>query len=216
MAVQASVVITNARVLLNDVDEGGIRWTDAELIAWLNEAMSEVVRIAPQANSKTTDLALVAGTRQQIPLDGVQLINVLRNAPNGRVIRIVDHDILDNEHPDWHQKTPVATVMRYTFDPQNPRVFHVFPPNNAAGQATVVYSAVPTPIALKTDNIPLPDIYAGPLTNYICYRAWLKQLGDKESFQRAGSYKQLFDGQMGVKKQAETESDPNMKGAVLQ
>lgn len=214
MAVQASVVISNARVLLNDIDDGGIRWGDAELIAWLNEAMAEVVRIAPQANSKTTDLALTTGTRQQIPNDGVQLINVLRNAPNGRVIRLVDHNILDNEHPDWHQKTPVVGVVRYTFDPQNPRVFHVYPPNNGAGQATIVYSAAPTVLVSKTENIPLPDIYASPLTNYICYRAWLKQIGDKESYQRAASFKQLFDGQMGVKKQAETESDPNFKGVI--
>lgn len=214
MPVQSSVVLTNARVLLNDTDDGGIRWTDAELIAWLNEAAAEIVRIAPQANSKTTDITLVSGTAQQIPADGVQLLNVLRNAPNGRVVRIVDHAVLDNEHPDWHQKTPQVAVVRYTFDPQNPRAFHVFPPNTGTGKVTLIYSASPTTVVAKTDNIPLADIYASPLTNYICYRAWLKQIGDKESVQRAASFKQLFDGQMGVKKQAEVESDPNFKGVV--
>lgn len=213
MAVLASVVLTNARVLLNDTDDGGIRWADNELLAWLNEATAEVVRISPQANSKTSDITLTTGTTQQIPTDGVQLINVLRNAPNGRVIRLVDHNILDNEHPDWHQKAQVAQVMRYTFDPQNPRVFHVFPPNNGVGKATIVYSAAPTVITQKTDSIPLPDIYAGPLTNYVCYRAWLKQVGDKESRQRSAEFKTLFDGQMGIKKQVEAETDPNYKGA---
>lgn len=214
MAVLASIVLDNARILLNDTDDGGIRWQDAELIAWLNEAMAEVVRIAPQASAKTVDHPLTSGTLQSIPDDGVQLINIFRNAPAGRVVRIVDSTIMDNERPSWHQDPPNAQAMRYTFDPRNPRMFSVYPPNNGAGRVSLVYSAAPTVVTSKAQNISVPDIYAAPLTNYICYRAWLKLVDNANSVKRASDFKALFDGQMGVKKQAEAETNPNMRLVV--
>jgi hypothetical protein len=214
MAIPASVVIGNARVLLNDTDDGGIRWTDPELLAWLNEAAAEVVRIAPHASARTIEHQLVSGTLQFIPDDGVQLINIFRNAPAGRVVRIVDATIMDNERPSWHQDPASLQVTRYMFDPRNPRMFSVYPPNNGSGRVSLVYSAAPTPVVTMGQNIPVPDIYAAPLTNYICYRAWLKLVDNPASIKRAGDFKSLFDGQMGVKKQAEAESNPNLRSAV--
>lgn len=214
MAVLASTVLDNARILLNDTDDGGIRWQDAELLAWLNEAMAEVVRIAPQASAKTLDHELIPGTLQSIPDDGVQLINIFRNAPNGRVIRIVDAAIMDNERPTWHQDPMSSAAIRYSFDPRSPRTFSVYPPNDGTGRVSLVYSAAPTIVTSKTQNISVPDIYAAPLTNYICYRAWLKLVDNANSTKRASDFKALFDGQMGVKKQAEAETNPNLRLVV--
>lgn len=216
MAVSVQTIINNARVLLQDTDAGGIRWVDAELIAWLNEATAEVVRIHPEANSKNTDLALVSGTKQRIPNDGVQLINVVRNVgplgEPGRVVRLIDHNILNNERPDWHTDPVQPVVTRYTFDPKDPFTFYVYPPNNGTGKVTLVYSGAPEVVNQLTDNLPVPDIYAAPVVNYICFRAWLKQVGDQVSEQRAASYLALFNNAMGVKKTAETETDPNARG----
>ena len=216
MAVSVQTIINNARVLLQDTDAGGIRWVDSELIAWLNEATAEVVRIHPEANSKNVDMPLVAGTKQRIPNDGVQLINVVRNvgaggAP-GRVIRLIDHNIMNNERPEWHMDPQQPVVTRFTFDQKDPFTFYVYPPNNGSGQVTLVYSGAPDVVSQLSDSLPIPDIYAAPVVNYICFRAWLKQVGDAASEQRAASYLTLFNAAMGVKKTAEIETDPNARG----
>lgn len=216
MAVSVSTLINNSRVLLQDTDLGGIRWIDSELIAWLNEATAEVVRMHPEANAKNSDMELVQGTKQRIPDDGVQLINVVRNvgaanAP-GRVIRLIDHNIMNNERPDWHMDTPSAVVTRYTFDHKDPFTFYVYPPNSGTGKVTLVYSGAPDTVNEMSQNIPIPDIFAAPIVNYICFRAWLKQVGDQVSEQRAASYLALFNNAMGMKKTAEVETDPNIRG----
>jgi hypothetical protein len=216
MSVTVQTVINNARTLLQDTDTGGIRWTDPELIAWLNEATAEVVRIHPEANSKNIDHNLVAGTKQRIPTDGVQLINVIRNvgvggAP-GRVIRLIDHNIMNNERPDWHMETPTAVATRFTFDHKDPFNFYVYPPNSGTGRVTLVYSGAPTVVTAIGNDFPITAIYAAPVVNYICFRAWMKQVGDAASEQRAASYLALFNNAMGVKKTAEVETDPNARG----
>ncbi len=48
----------------------------------------------PNASVKNTAQALVAGTRQSLPVDGVQLLAVVRNLP-GPAVRIVMRKILD-------------------------------------------------------------------------------------------------------------------------
>jgi hypothetical protein len=216
MTITAATVINNARTLLLDTDPGGIRWRDAELIAWLNEAAAEIVRIHPPANAVNIDHPLVAGTRQRLPTNAVQLLSVVRNvAANGspgRVVRLIDHRVLDNEIPDWHFGTPASEVKRFAFDPQDPLTFYVHPASNGTGQLTIVYSAIPGAVTTLGDNLPIPDIYAAPLTNYICYRAWMKQVGDVEGERRAASYLQLFNHAMGVKKATEDTANPNTRG----
>jgi hypothetical protein len=157
MSVTVQTVINNARTLLQDTDTGGIRWTDPELIAWLNEATAEVVRIHPEANSKNIDHNLVAGTKQRIPTDGVQLINVIRNvgvggAP-GRVIRLIDHNIMNNERPDWHMETPTAVATRFTFDHKDPFNFYVYPPNSGTCRVTVVSHPLSSQVTLRGSHV---------------------------------------------------------------
>lgn len=218
MAIIVQTVVNNARVLLQDTDAGGIRWTDPELLAWFNEAAAEVVRIHPHANAKNIIHPLVAGTRQQIPDNGVQLLNIVRNvAANGqpgRVIRIVDHSVMDNERPDWHIDAPESVIKRYTFDMQDPLRFYVYPPSDGTTSVTLVYAAAPDIVNSMASPIPIPDIYAAPLTNYICFRAWMKQVGDPESEKRAASYLALFNNALGAKKAAEDSSNPNVRTPV--
>lgn len=216
MAISVQTIIENARILLQDTDEGGIRWVDTELIAWLNEGATEIVRIHPESHAKNVDLPLVQGTKQQVPSDGMQLLNIYRNTNGsgtpGRVIRLINMDIMNNERPSWHIDSPNPIVTRYMFDSKDPRTFYVYPPNTGAGHVSLVYSAAPTPVTQLSDTIPVMDVYAAPLTNYVCYRAWFKQVGDATAMQRASSFLELFNGAMGVKKEVEAVSDPNARG----
>jgi hypothetical protein len=69
------------------------------------QIMREVVLHKPNSSVRNTPFALVAGTRQSLPPDGVQLLDVVRNLP-ARGVRIVAREILDAQLPDWHNEVP--------------------------------------------------------------------------------------------------------------
>lgn len=213
MALLVSDVVTNVRRLLQDTDDGGIRWVDDELIGWLNEGAAEIGRINPESSARNVDLPLVAGTKQLVPSDGTQLLDVVRNitaaGDPGRVVRIVDRRVMDNERPDWHSESPSETVKRYVFNENDPLTFYVYPPNDGSGKVTIVYSAAPIRVTQLTDSLPIRDIYFAAACNYICYRAWQKQLDDQEAQGKSMIYKQLFDQAMGERRFIENEVSPN-------
>ena len=77
MAIAASVVIDKAATTL--YDETNIRWTEAELLSYLNEGILAVLAYKPDAYVVDAAVALVAGSRQTIPSTGVELLDVMRN-----------------------------------------------------------------------------------------------------------------------------------------
>lgn len=213
------------RVLLNDTDSGGIRWTDGELIDWYNEAVSEVVRMKPEAGAVTDIQTLTAGTKQSLPSGASRILAVIRNqngvgnADAGRVIRLIDRATLDNERPNWHTETGVAEVLRYVFDENDPKVFYVYPPADGSTGVLINYSSAPTPVtAAQVDNsgnsgaeFQIDTIYAAAVANYICYRAHTKNLLDANSKQHAAEFYNLFTNAISVLDATDKSNDPNMK-----
>ena len=101
-----NILTSRVRVLLRDIDDGGIQWLDPELLEWINEACAEVARIRPEASSQTVDVALTEGARQSMPAGATLLLEGICNValPRGgelRVIRRVDREDLDKENLDW-------------------------------------------------------------------------------------------------------------------
>lgn len=133
---------------LHDISPQFTRWTQKELVSWLNDGQRAIAKYVPSACSRVDAVQLVPGTKQSINLipssriipgdgssavdiGGVSLMSVNRNmgtdgATIGRAIRLVDRDTLDSNSPDWHTETD-TTVALYTFDPRVPKVFYVSP-----------------------------------------------------------------------------------------
>lgn len=194
-------VFTNVRELLGDKDPGGLIWLDSELFAWLNEGALEIIRLRPEASAVTDNHVMSAGTQQSLPSDGMALLNVEYNgtsAAPGRVCRLVDRRQLDNNIPDWHTQTRKKEVVWVMVSESNPNLFWVYPPNDGTGTLTYTYSKYPTSVSASTDLLPVPDTFLSPLVDYICFRAYLKQMESKESQSRAVEHRQLFDNAMGL------------------
>ena len=101
-------------------DTTGVRWTEAELLRYINDAQREVVNFKPQASADHSNVQLVTGTEQSIPDVALSLIKVVRNmsatggsATGKKSIRLVDEDILNSIEPDWHDPT-VTGCLLYT------------------------------------------------------------------------------------------------------
>lgn len=229
MAVTAKEVFTRVRDLSQDATS--VRWPLSELLRWLNDALSEVVLHKPSAGGSTVVLDLEEGTYQTVPTDYIGLLRVIRNITavdsesgartGGRAIRMVQRDILDSQHPDWHSNTSVpfnVAVKHVVYDPADPRAFYVYPGNNGSGKIEAVAYKVPPPIALPgspedidayTATLGIADIYKNAVVDYILYRAYSKDAQFAGNAQRANAHFQMFANSLGIKIKNEITSNPN-------
>lgn len=187
------------------------RWSEAELLDYLNQGFEEAIAIRPEIGATPVTLALVEGTRQALPAGGLRLLDVSRNMVGetpGRVIRMVDRDNLDGSDPDWHTATPAAVIWEYTYDAKRePKAFYVNPPAVADTEIAVVYSCVPQYVTFATGwedlPIPLDDIYHTAWINYMIYRALNKMTDYAMEEGRAFMHLKQFYFLIGAKHQAD-------------
>jgi hypothetical protein len=210
-----SSILDRASIILQDTTN--IRWPSDELLGWLNDGQREIVLRKPDAYTKSSSVVLTASeTKQSIPSDGIQLIDIVRNmgtgASPGRAITRTERYILDGQRPNWNTETGSATVKHYMFDERNPKTFYVYPPQAVApGYIELVYSAAPADLATSASTLTLDDIYASALLDYVLYRAYSKDADIAPSApQRAIGHYQAFTQSVIGKEQAEAAYDPNM------
>jgi hypothetical protein len=217
-------LITRVQDTLQDTTS--VRWPEAELLRYINDAQREIVNFKPDASATTVNTQLVTGTKQTLPTAGLRLIKVTRNmsdasggATGARAIRLVNSDILNTQEPDWNNPTVAGdaahgtVVKHYIFDEDDPRTFYVYP--GVAGNAFVeiVYSKSPTDLANTSATIYIDDTYGNAIVDYVLFRAYLKDAEYAGNSQRAGQHYSLFTSSIGQGASASTLLSPNMDGA---
>ena len=202
-------------------DTTSVRWPEAELLRYINDAQREIVNFRPESSAKTANVRLVTGTKQALPTDGLRLIKVTRNmsdasggATGKRAIRIVNVDILNTQEPDWNDPTVSGdaahgtVVKHYIFDEDDPRNFYVYPGVSGNAYVEVVYSASPTDLANTSATISVDDIYANAIIDYVLYRSYMKDAEYAGNAQRAQNHYQLFTASIGQGGQSAMLLDP--------
>lgn len=215
MAISVSTILTNVAVILQDITN--VRWSQTELLAWLNAAQREIIGYKPNASVKTAPVATVAGTRQTAPADCISILRVVRNLgadgmTPGPAIRLVSHEIMDAQNPNWHTDPQSGTLRHYVFDDQNPKTYYVYPPSNGNTKPEMAYCAYPADATL-TGTISVDDIFESALMNYILYRAYLKDAEYAMNGQLATQYYGAFTTLLTGKSAAEVAVDPNKNAA---
>jgi hypothetical protein len=193
MAVTAAHILDRAKLQLADPNYK--RWSEAELIKYINDGQREVVLYKPDASSANTNVTLVAGSKQAMPSDSIRLVSVVRNTStnSSRAVRAVPRETLDRFKPNWHSEKQNAEVQHFVFDENDQNVFYVYPPNDGNGQVEVMYTQTPTDVASTTDNLGVSDAYANAVLDYVLYRAFSKDADIPSSAQRAtGHYRALM------------------------
>lgn len=213
----AASIISKARITLQDL--AAVRWTDAELLGYLNDGQREICMLRPDACAVVASMPLVAGTRQQIPDAGTAILKVVRNMGSngttpGRAIRHVLMDTLDSNIPNWHTVSPAAEILHAMTDARMPQFFYVYPPAATGTQVEVVYAAPPGDVAALGDTINVDDVFSTPLLDYVLFRAYTKDQDIPNGTERATAHRALFDAAMNGKAQADAVVAPkaNPKG----
>lgn len=210
-------VIDNAKLILQETTSDGIRWSNLELLGWLNEAYQKIISFKPNANPINTTMTCVADTKQSLPSDGVYLLDVVRNmasASNKSAITHTERHVLDATHRGWHNETQSDSIDYYIFDDQDQKNFYVYPPATALAEIEIIYAAVPEPHIIEDFNegskaISLDDRYSPALTDYILTRAYAKDAEFAGNDNRMKYHENSFMTAMGIKAKAESSSSPN-------
>lgn len=159
--------ITTARTILNDPN--GVRYSDADLLRYANDALDALAKLAPQLFYERTTHTCAAGVFQQLAVaTSLALVNVHR-VVNGNVVTPVDATTLDLYDPSWRSSTAGA-AKHWMKDSDDRRSFIVYPPASAGQSLEITHVKVPGEYAVG-DNTGIPMSYSDPIADYVVYRA---------------------------------------------
>ena len=207
-------------------DTTSVRWPEAELLRYINDAQREIVNMKPESSATHSNINLAVGTEQALPSGGLRLIKVVRNmsgtaanATGKRSIRIVDIDILNTQEPNWHDSTVAgdaahgSIVKHYMFDPDDPKKFFVYPGISSAGQSSsfveIVFSKSPTDLSSASSTIDVDDTFGNAIIDFVLYKAYLKDSEYAGNAQRASQHYQLFTNSLASSSQSQNIVNPN-------
>lgn len=203
-------------------DTTSVRWSEAELLRYINDAQREVVNLRPDSSADHSNVQLATGTEQAIPDVALRLIKVVRNmsatggsATGKRMIRLVDVDILNAQEPDWHDPTVTGaaahgtTPKHYIFDEDDPRKYYVYPGVSGNAYVEIVTARSPTDLSGTSSTIYIDDIFANALIDYVLFKCYLKDAEFAGNHQRSGNHYQLFISSLTGGAQAQFGLSPN-------
>lgn len=191
---------TRAGLVLTDATH--VRWTDAEMMLWINDGLRIMARV-PAIGATTAVMPLVAGTRQRLPAQAIALVDVARNmgsnaATPGRSITEVDRAILDRSQPDWHRQRPRPEVRHFARSAATPTEFYVYPPPQLPASVEVEFTANFPTLENNTDRLPVADAFAPALVDYLLYRCFSKDADYSTNPQRAQMHYAAFSSAIGI------------------
>jgi hypothetical protein len=202
-------------LLDNDRAEGEARWSDAELIRWINDSRMAIITRKPSACSKIATVPLVAGSHQTVPSDGTLLFDVICNmgtgSTPGRSIRRTDRQNIDDDDLYWHQSTPKTEISQFTFDDRTPKDFFVWPPAVADTTIRISYAAIPAEVTDSTDTLDIGLEVMDAVVNYVAYRAKSKDSQYANAAEAAAFYG-AFGEALGIQAQTQNAASPNQPG----
>lgn len=232
---------------LHDISPQFTRWTQVELVDWLNDAQRQIAKYIPSSCVRVDAIKLTAGSKQSIakiltanikPGDGSAaadsygtfVLSVVRNmgsdgATPGRVVRIVDREIMDSLSPNWHAVSG-SPITQYVFDPRYPTVFYTSPavPTSGSHWVEVSYLANPTDVSQSGDytkdsesttKISVDDKYVDDLVNAILARAYMKDAEFANNANLAAAHTTLFANSLNAQVLALTGVNPNLTSGML-
>ena len=176
MTTPADCILT-ARTVYNDTDSDLYRFTDTELLVYVNEAIAEISALKPALFTSIGDLDCIAGQCEQtLDFADAQLIIRPICIHGGAALTPFDLATMDAFNPNWRNDTagPAQQWSRLENDPLR---FLIYPKAPASQTLDVQYVRNPLVLAL-TD--PITEIPAGFIPAIASYVIWKAESTDDE------------------------------------
>ena len=221
-------IVDEVRAQLLDENVSNQRWSDAEMLRYVNAAQRQIVVFLPEANIIEFRFApsIANGARQTLPADAVKFIQVRSGFDNensipGPNMRYVELDAMDAFMPLWQYSLggqPNIPVVEdeyefvhyehYMHDPREPKVFYLYPlPDNNSQDILVIYSQLPPDLGSLASALVLTDEYQNAMIDYVMFRAMFKDGRYGVTDRRSRELWDNFRASLGLKIQMEVRAD---------
>lgn len=210
MALNPQTIIDGVQDDLGEDSSSPSFWTDADCVRYINQALSQLAVVRPDAFAKTYSYLLPStGTKQAIPSGHYRLLSVVRNMGTdgvtpGYPVRHITRAEID-AFQNWHKGSGTSFVRNYHYDPDvDPYFFYVWPYKKSGTNVYLeIVSCTPhttVTTANQSSNLdyPLDDRYLEPIRAWMMRCAYLKQTS-KYSAEKAQTLEQSFYTMLGVK-----------------
>jgi hypothetical protein len=209
---KGSDVSARARFVVQD--HAAVRWDDAEMALWINDACRFIVINRPDACPVNASMSLVAGIKQSIAGLTPPGLRVLDTS-----LRLVDREVLDAHRPGWRSEAN-GVPKNYVFDSRDPKTFYVYPGATAAAPMDVLYSRVPVEVTADTLGstvLSIDDIFSDVALNYVLFRCYAKDSAETINANLAQMYLNAAMAGLGIKSKADLAYSPdtNSPGAKV-
>lgn len=186
-------LIDDVAITLNDPDF--VRWSEANLISYLNDGCLLLCQLNPLTNAKTAVLRLTNGTLQQAGSDSLDVINIHRSVTTGRSLRRIDQRLIDTVLPLWQDKPLSEDTREFILDGMVKNRFWVYPPALGGARLEATISKKPEVVGLPVNDVyapfPLDDEHSNTIKTYMLHRAYSTDTGTG-SIQKAQMYLSAF------------------------
>lgn len=204
---QATDILTRARYTLLDANKQG--WSDDELLSYLNGGMTQVVSLKPDALPIVDLVALDPGVMQELPANGVLLLDAVMNGQGSTVTLQSLHEF-SRVHPDWAKDAEGPT--RYVlFDPRLPRHYHVYPQASSGRNVWLKYGIMPDRLDGPNKFIDFADWYETPLWAFVVASAYAKN-AQRQNLAKSAQFMAMFTQFVAGNTQAERFTASHAEG----
>lgn len=223
MSFRPSDVISRVRFLLAD-DFTTERFSDADMLVMVKDALDQIVLRTPMANAKVGELTLPAGnfftvadvqdaadtSREITAVFEIIADNTLGST---QAIRTYDRPMLDAQLADWYGSVEYlagdtvlptsgdthaknSTRVRY-YMPEDTRSFFVYPAAGADHKVIAKYAVIHDALADVDADIEYSLQYLSPVADYVASRLLLRDAESAPALsQLASGYMQSFTEQI--------------------
>lgn len=186
------------------LDAPGETYPGASLLDLLNESLRRFTALRPQGATKTREVQLAAGARQDVPAEAVRLMRVTRNlGPDkvpGRVVYETAMRALDAHLPGWSRAKSKLEVSDWCPDPDHENAFWVYPPAPDSPRLWVEAElAIAPKVSGPGEVLPVAEHYSAAILDCLLYLAFSDDMESAASSSRASHHYGLFLKLMGVK-----------------
>lgn len=215
----ASDILDRVSMQLNDAAR--TRWSERMLLNYLTDAMRQTVLNRPDASAAVTVMKLEQGQqRQSIPEGMIMLLKVTRNmgedgASPGAPVTMTTREAMDSIAsfvPQWE----CDEVRQYAFVQQTPQFFWVYPTPGRDVYVELECAADVDELKSLKDELPLSQVWAEPLREYVLYRAYSLNGTSPLDRGRATEHLQQYYLGIGNQQAARTLGDPYRRSSDLQ
>lgn len=191
-------ILERAWVLLGDQEH--VRWTPSQLVAYIDEALQEILTLRPDAFTETRQLVLHVGRRQLLPPDCWRIVSVdaLVDGQREPVVEVPEYILRAYRHrrSTLGRDRDCYRPLSWSRDTTNHRVFYVDPPVPEGAQVAVEATVVVKPRRHSPDRLDecvgVDGAYDAQVLDWVLARAYEMDIESDRAVAMAKYYRDNF------------------------